>query len=127
MTDLDEMLRRYLQREEEDPIRKRLERTAEWQIEHDQKDEHRHGEVVRALDGHNFRLQTLEQKAVKLAEDVEDTGEHRLEALQAALNEAKGQIQSTHTERRNFWIGVGSAVIGGVIVAMIAAHFGIHP
>ena len=125
--ELDAMLLKYLQREEDDPIRKRLEHHANWQMEHDRKDEERHVTVVRALDGHNFRLQSLEQKATKLEGEVEDTGEHRVADLQRQLSDARGSLEKRDETRRNFWLGVVTAIVGGVSVAMILAHFGIHP
>lgn len=83
MGDLDEMLRRYLEREEADPIRRRLEAQADWSVEHERKDDHRHGDIIRAIDGHAFRISGLEAKAVHLEDEVENTGQHRLDSIRA--------------------------------------------
>lgn len=58
--DLDEMLRRYLEREESDPLRARLQHLTDWQSEHEHADKERHQIVVATLDAHHYRLQTLE-------------------------------------------------------------------
>lgn len=81
--DLDQMLRAYLEREREDPIRKRLENAAQWQIDHEAKDAERFGTVIRTLDSHNFRLGNLEHKAEKIEAEVENTGNHNIEELRA--------------------------------------------
>lgn len=79
---LDEMLLEYLRREKDDPIRDRLRHFADWQQEHEKKDDSRHHEVLRAIDGHHYRLGSLEAKAGELAEEVENTGQHNIEELQ---------------------------------------------
>jgi len=82
MTDsLDDMLREYLLREKADPIRDRLKGLADWAMEHDDKDNKRHGELLLAQQSHNFRLATLEQRAEKVEDEVEDTKTHNLESL----------------------------------------------
>jgi len=88
---LDEMLWEYLRKEEDDPLRdrldlhgKRLENQANWSIEHEKLDATRHGELMRALDGHNFRIGNLEKVADKLEDEVEDTKSHDLRALRAS-------------------------------------------
>lgn len=81
MSDLDDMLREYLTREREDPIRKRLENQAEWMLKHEREDSGRHAELMLVINGHGFRLTTLEGKATALEEDVEITGQHNIDAL----------------------------------------------
>lgn len=83
--DLDKMLRGYLEREERDPVREILRKQADWQMGHEQKDEVRHGELLRRLDGHHFRIGSLEQQASKLEKEVEDTGQHNIAALKSQL------------------------------------------
>lgn len=79
--DLDEMLRAYLLHEREDPIRRRLEKLTDWQVAHEAKHLEQDGRLIRMLDGMSFRVTTLEQKADKLADDVEDTKTHDVKAL----------------------------------------------
>ena len=65
--DLDEMLRAYLEREERDPLRARLQHLTDWQTEHEQKDQERHTAVIETLDAHHYRIQTLEHEAARKA------------------------------------------------------------
>lgn len=79
--EIDARLARYLDAEDDDPIRRRLANYAEWQVQHEKDDGRRHAEVIRALDGHSYRLGSLELKAGELAKGVEDTGRHYVSAL----------------------------------------------
>ena len=86
--DIEDMLRDYLKREEDDPIRKRLDELskrqqnqADWQQEHETKDAARHVELLRKFDAHDYRITNLEKQAGKLEEEVEDTKTHDLRKL----------------------------------------------
>jgi hypothetical protein len=83
-SDLDEMLRAYLQAQRDNPVQDTLKRIADAQIAHEQLDIVRHGELVAGLNGHNFRLSSLESRADKFEEHEEITGQHQLESLRAA-------------------------------------------
>lgn len=86
--DTEELLRDYLRKEEDDPIRDRLDKVskrqehqAEWQQEHEIKDAARHAELLQRFVGYDFRLSNLEKQAGKLEEEVEDTKTHDLRKL----------------------------------------------
>ena len=83
--DLDSRLARYLDREEEDPVRRILHKQADWQFQHEKDDATRHGEVMRSLEGHAHRLGSLEFKAGELAKGVEDTGRHYVSELRGKV------------------------------------------
>lgn len=84
----EELLREYLKREEDDPIRERMDQIAkrqqsqaDWQQEHEIKDAARHAEIMQRFVGYDFRISNLEKQAGKLEEDVEDTKTHDLKSL----------------------------------------------
>jgi len=86
--EIEEMLRDFLKREEDDPLRKRLDdvakrqqNQADWQQEHETKDASRHVELLRKFDAHDYRITNLEKQAGKLEEEVEDTKTHDLRKL----------------------------------------------
>jgi hypothetical protein len=79
--DLDNMLREYLEHEKSDPIRERLKALSQWQLDHDARDTERFNSILRTLDGHNYRITGLEAKANKLEAEVENTGNHEVQAL----------------------------------------------
>ena len=81
--ELDQMLLDYLRREQDDPIRKRLENQADWMLKHERQDEERHTSLLRAIDAHGYRLGSLEAKAGELADEVEHTGQHHIEELKS--------------------------------------------
>lgn len=80
-TDIEDLLRRYLEKEAEDPIRRRLEVITNWQLNHDKQDDSRHADIFRTLDGHNYRITGLEQKANEIKTEVEDTKNHNLDEI----------------------------------------------
>jgi hypothetical protein len=79
--ELDSRLARYLDREDEDPIRQRMARFVDWQHAH----EAAHTELLRVLDSHAYRLGSLEFKASELAKGVEDTGRHYVTELRGKV------------------------------------------
>jgi hypothetical protein len=117
--ELDDMLRRYLEREEADPVRKRLERQAEWSIEHDRKDDVRHAEIVRSLDGHDYRIGSLEAKASELSSEFENTGRHNLESLRV-------KARRIDDVRLKVAVGVCIAVLSGGLVQLLHLLGGPH-
>jgi len=81
--DLDDLLRDFLRRENDDPVRTHLARQFDWMQRHEALDNQRHTEIMRNLDAHGYRLKTLESEQNRLDRVVEDTGRHEIESLRA--------------------------------------------
>lgn len=107
--DLDRKLLKFLDREEDDPIHKRLQRQADWMVEHEAKDDARHVELLRASDSQSWRIATLEQRAQKLEKDIDDSGVHHLESLRAKAKKVDDLIM------RIVWLGLSALLAGGIV------------
>ena len=79
--DLDDMLRRYLLREEASPIHETVRKLVDEVNRQELRNVERHEKLLRVTDAHHYRLTTLEAKQAELAQDVEDTGKHDLDEL----------------------------------------------
>lgn len=117
--DIETMLRDYLKREEDDPIRvrldqqtKRLKDQADWQVAHEAMDASRHAEVIRKFDAHDFRITNLEKQAGKLEEEVEDTKTHDLRKLQERDRRVNDLVWKIA-------VVVGMTLLGGGVVEFI--------
>lgn len=69
MTELDENLRKYIEREAQDVLRRETER--------------RFKDLERESYDYARRLENLEKKAERAEDDKEDTGRHRVESIRA--------------------------------------------
>jgi len=82
--DLDRKLARFLNDQEENPIRETLERIANNQLLHEKQDSDRHTELKEVIAGHAGRLTALEQRTARLEDREEDTATRDRRTLELA-------------------------------------------
>lgn len=126
MGDLDEMLREFLEREKKNPldeIKTRLANAADWQVEHETKDEARHKELMEFRVSQERRVTSLEKDVEHLTKDVdrveETTGSHNIPEI---LKAARGPVSKPPLFAKAFegeigkWVGraVGAALVAAV-------------
>ena len=113
-SDLDDRLRRYLDREDEAPIHVTVRRIVDQMNVHEIKDVERHEELRRITDSHHHRISTLEAKSTELAREVEDTGRHHVDELTRKVRRTDATIYKAG-------VLVVAAIIGAGLVASIQA------
>lgn len=82
-TRLNIRLLRYLEHEDTEPIRGMIREMGSQLLAYEQANIQRFGDIRTLIDGHNWRLSQLEQKANKLEDKVEETGRHQIQSLRA--------------------------------------------
>jgi hypothetical protein len=82
--DLDRRLARFLNDQEENPIRDTLDRIANNQLLHEKQDSDRHTELKEVIAGHAGRLTALEQRTARLEDREDDTATRDRRTLELA-------------------------------------------
>ena len=113
-SDLDDRLRRYLDREDEAPIHATVRRIVDQMNVHEIKDVERHEELRRITDSHHHRITTLESRATELAREVEDTGRYHVDELTRKVRRTDATIYKAG-------VLVVAALIGAGVVASVQA------
>ena len=112
--DLDDMLRRYLLREEASPIHETVRKLVDEVNRQELRNVERHEELRRITDSHHHRISTLESRATELAREVEDTGRHHVDELTRKVRRTDATIYKAG-------VLVVAALIGAGVVSSVQA------
>jgi hypothetical protein len=146
MTTLDDKLREFLEADERErsegftktALARSIANIADKLVEHERQDNEHHAAVMSEVQGLNWRVGSLEQNATRLEKELDDTGQHNLEAIRTAA-EARGLAMRRRSSNPPGPIGklVEKALEHGTVRVLLilavaacgwlARHFGPHP